>query len=95
MIQKKQLRNILQAGWMLKKACKSFGGFQLKMDIAYDLAIQFDALPRISILLLFNDGDDEFPAKCNVFFKKHAEFYLDPESIAMVGAVLAKGLKKN
>ncbi len=78
----------------LKKACEAFGGFQVEMDISYDLAVQFDALPRISMLLLFNDGDDEFPAKCNVLFQKHAEFYLDPESLAMAGAMLAKGLKK-
>lgn len=78
----------------LKNACKAFGGFSEEMDISYDLSFQFAALPRISMLLLFNDSDDEFPAKCNVLFQKHAELYLDPESLAMMGAVLAKGLSR-
>jgi len=79
---------------VLKNACDALGGVSLDMDISYDLSVQFDALPRISMLLLFNDGDDEFPAKCNVLFQKHAEFYLDPESLAMLGAALAKQLKE-
>ena len=78
---------------VLKSWSEAIGGFQPEMDISYDVSIQFNALPRISMLLLFNDGDDEFPAKCNVLFQKHAEFYLDPESLAMLGAVLAKNLK--
>jgi hypothetical protein len=41
------------------------------------------ALPRISLLLLFNDGDEEFPAKCTVLFQRHAEYYLDPECLAI------------
>lgn len=76
----------------LKSACEAIGGFEQKMDISYDVSIHFDALPRISMLMLFNDGDDEFPVKCNVLFQKHAEFYLDPESLAMMGAVLSKNL---
>ena len=70
------------------------GGFAHQMEISYDLAVKFDALPRISLLLLFNDGDEEFPAKCTVLFQKHAEYYLDPESLAMTGACLAKALKQ-
>ena len=31
------------------------------MELPYDLAIQFKALPKIPLLLLFNDADDEFP----------------------------------
>ena len=79
---------------VLKKACSAIGGFQAEMNISYDVSFQFDALPRISLLLLFNDGDDEFPAKCNVLFQKHAEFYLDPESLVMMGTVLTNNLIK-
>jgi hypothetical protein len=56
--------------------------------------MQFNAFPYISLLLLFNDGDDEFPARCSVLFQKQAEFYLDPESLSMTGALLTKNLKK-
>jgi Domain of unknown function (DUF3786) len=78
----------------LKKACEALNGPEHQMEISYDPSMQFNALPRISLLLLFNDGDEEFPAKCTVLFQKHAEYYLDPESLAMTGACLAKALKQ-
>lgn len=77
----------------LATACRTMGGVSENMALTYDLSIRFDALPRIAMLLLFNDEDDEFPAKCTVLFQKHAETYLDPESLAVCGAHLAKRLK--
>ena len=76
----------------LSKACERLGGARHEMQLPYDLSVQFDALPRISLLLLFNDRDDEFPAKCSVLFQKQAEHYLDPESLAMTSAILARKL---
>lgn len=73
-------------------ACKKMGGIQSKMEMPYDLAMVIDILPRISLLVLFNDKDDEFPAQCRVLFQKHTEFYLDPESIIIASAVMAKKL---
>ncbi|MBW2642816.1 MAG: DUF3786 domain-containing protein [Deltaproteobacteria bacterium] len=77
----------------LKKACEELDGSYREMEISYDLSMQFNALPRVYLLLLFNDSDEEFPAKCTVLFQKHAEYYLDPESLAMTSACLAKNLK--
>jgi hypothetical protein len=77
----------------LAKAGCLLGGVEHETDMTYDLSMHFQALPRISLLLLFNDGDDEFPAKCTVLFQRHAELYLDPESLAMTGAVLARSLR--
>lgn len=76
----------------LEKACKMMGGSQSRQDMPYDLCMELNILPRISALLLFNDKDEDFPAKTMVLFQKHAEFYLDPESMAMASAVLAKRL---
>jgi Domain of unknown function (DUF3786) len=78
----------------LKNACEKLEGFHHEMKISYDLSMQFNALPRVSLLLLFNDSDEEFPAKCTVLFQKHAEYYLDPESLAMTSAFLARNLKQ-
>ena len=77
----------------LSKACEELGGVDHKGEFQYDLSVRFNALPRISLLLLFNDADDEFPAQCTVLFQRQAEFYLDPESLAMIGAYLAKRLQ--
>ena len=79
---------------ILRQACSRFGGRPDAMSTAYDVAMQFDALPRISLLLLFNDADDDFPAKCSVLFARHAEKYLDPESLAMTGAYLVAQLRR-
>jgi hypothetical protein len=79
---------------ILKNACEELGGVHHEIDISYDLSMMFHALPRISILLLFNDRDEEFPAKCSILLQKHSEYYLDPESLMMVMVFLFNNLKK-
>lgn len=76
----------------LLKISEKLGGIPHEMETPYDLSMQFNALPRLSLLLLFNDGDEDFPAHCNVLFQKHAELYLDPESLVMTSAGLARSL---
>ncbi len=78
---------------MLLRACEELGGVNREGEFPYDLAMEFNALPRFSLLLLFNDADEEFSAKCTVLFQSRAEFYLDPESLAMTGSYLAKLLQ--
>ena len=55
--------------------------------------MQFDALPKIPVLMLFNDIDEEFPAQSTVLFERRAENYLDMECLAMVGMLLFEYLK--
>ncbi len=73
----------------LEKAAEKLGGYAPDEDFPYDVCCCFNALPKISMLLLFNDVDDEFPAKCTVLFQASAEEYLDGECLAMLGAQLA------
>jgi hypothetical protein len=73
----------------LEKAAKELGGYPPGEDFPYDACFRFDALPKIPMLLLFNDVDEEFPAKCTVLFQASAENYLDGECLAMLGAQLA------
>ena len=79
----------------LETSCKAVGGHAPDIDLDYDAAFQFDALPRIPLLLLFNDGDEEFPAKCSVLFKASAEKYLDGECLAMLGRLLFTRLRES
>jgi hypothetical protein len=72
----------------LLKASNALGGYAPEMELSYELAMQFDPLPRIPLLMLFNDSDQEFPATCSVLFEKRSERYLDPECLAMVGRLL-------
>jgi hypothetical protein len=77
----------------LARTCAQLGGERENDSFAYDLVVRFRALPRISLLLLFNERDDDFTAYSTVLFQKQAERYLDPESLAMTSAYLAYRLK--
>ncbi len=80
---------------VLSMAADKLNGTRHPLHQSYDLSFQLRALPRISLLLLFNDKDEDFGAQCTVLFQKQAEYYLDPESLAMVGSVLAGKLIKS
>ena len=77
----------------LDAACRRIQGHPPAATFSYDLCIQFTALPKIPLLMLFNDADEEFPARCAVLFERRAEKYLDMECLAMVGMLLFEYLK--
>jgi len=77
----------------LENVAKKIGGYPTAEDFPYDLSIQVDALPKVPLLLLFNDQDEEFPAQCSVLFEKRAEKFLDMECLAMVGMLFGQYLK--
>ncbi|MEZ4524430.1 MAG: DUF3786 domain-containing protein [Desulfobacterales bacterium] len=78
----------------LEKACAALGGIPHEENISCDLAMQFQALPRIPVLLIFHDGDEEFPAHCSMLFRKSIGIWLDMESVAVLGKVLTDSLKQ-
>jgi hypothetical protein len=78
----------------LKKASDALGGYRPALEVKYDLAVQFDALPKIPLIMLYNDADEEFSAKCPLLFESRSEKYLDAECIAMIGWQLFGHLKK-
>ena len=78
----------------LKKAGGIMGGYAPAEAFSYDFSMRFDALPKVPLLLLYNDKDDEFDAQCSVLFEKRAEKFLDMECLAMVGMLFFEYLKK-
>jgi hypothetical protein len=78
----------------LKKFCLKWGGSDPNMGLSYQLVRRFDALPRLPVLLLFNDADDEFPAQASLLFPDYAPDYLDMECLAMLGQAMLLGYKK-
>ena len=62
---------------------------------SYDISIKFNFLPKIPVLLRFNERDKEFPAQCSILFRQSAEKYLDMECLAIGGTFLAGILIKN
>ncbi len=77
----------------LKNSSASLAGYRPSLSANYDFVVQFDALPMIPIILLFNNADEEFPATCSILFESQAEKYLDCECLAMLGRQLFSHLK--
>jgi len=77
----------------LEQQCRNLGGEPFATDVLCQLAFRFQALPRVPVVLLFNDADEDFPAQATLLFQKNASAYLDMECLAMVGSTLAARLK--
>ena len=75
-------------------ASEALSGYPPVLDVKYDYSIQFDALPRIPVIILYNDTDEGFPATCTILFERRAEKYLDAECIAMLGRHMFVCLRK-
>lgn len=78
----------------LRHSLSALNGYAPLLEVRYDLAMQVDALPKIPLLVLFNDADEGFPAECSLLFEGHVETFLDAECIAMVGSRLSVRLKQ-
>ncbi|HMB31574.1 MAG TPA: DUF3786 domain-containing protein [Desulfohalobiaceae bacterium] len=74
---------------LLKSACDELQGQKQEVDFSYQLIRRFQALPCLSLLLLFNDVDEEFPAESKVLFPNNAADYLDMECLAILGWLLS------
>lgn len=79
---------------LLVKACLELGGVEQE-NSSYDCSIVFHALPKIPVVLNFNDKDDMFPAACSILYRASAEHFLDMECLAMTGTLLSGRLIRN
>lgn len=79
----------------LEKAGRGLGGRRFDDGASHDLSLQFEFLPRIPVLLRFNDRDEEFPAQCSVLFRQSAAAFLDMECMAIGGTFLAGHLTRS
>ena len=74
----------------LEQACRVLSGRAPRgIDLSCDLAMWFVPLPRVPVFLLFDDGADEFSARCRVLFERRADRYLDTQCLALLGICLA------
>lgn len=78
-------KNFSGAPDRLADACRRLGGYPVDGDFSYDVALCVDALPRVPLLLLFNDRDEHFAASASVLFEHRARHFLDMECLAIVG----------
>ena len=76
----------------LKKAAEKFNAFLPDQDYSYDVQFQVQALSRMPMLVLFNDGDEDFPPKSTILFRESAGTYLDPECLGILGVSVVQSL---
>ncbi len=76
----------------LERACRALGGEAPDLEVSCQLRMRFGALPRVPVVLLYNDEDEEFPAEATILFERRAERFLDMECLAILGWMLADRL---
>lgn len=59
------------------------------VDLPGDVAAVWDVLPRVPLLLVFNEADEEFPASARVFFDATAPSYLPTEDLSVLAELAA------
>ncbi|MDY6795006.1 MAG: DUF3786 domain-containing protein [Actinomycetota bacterium] len=59
------------------------------LDLPGDMALAWDALPRVPLLVIFNEGNEEFPASARVLFDISAPGYLLTEDLSALLEIAA------
>lgn len=78
----------------LEAIAMALGGKPPDLELSYDFANEFRLLPRVKILMVFNDREDQFPAQCSLLFQNKIKHFLDMESVAIAGFLFAENLQK-
>lgn len=79
---------------LLKKALSELGGQALNGEFPYDLSVSLPVLPRVPILVLFNDKDEHFDAETFILYENRAHHFLDAECRVMVDWYLFERVKR-
>ena len=74
-----------------RRAAESLGGTPL--DLA-NAAYRFQAFPRLAMVALLWEGDEDFPAQARILFAGHAGHYLPTEDLAGIGDWLVHRLTR-
>ena len=72
-------------------AAKQLGGGPWEIG---DYSVRVPVLPRIDVIVVFYEGDDEFPPNANMLFNDKITNFLNLEDIAVLGGDVASRLCK-
>jgi len=78
----------------LKHAVDCIGATTPEEEYPYDLCVVIEALPRVPLLLLFNDKDKHLPAQTLILYERRAAYFLDAECRIMIEWRLFQHLKR-
>jgi hypothetical protein len=74
-----------------RRACLECGGAPVEIG---DASYVFQALPRVSLMVTYWLGDDEFPSSCKILFDSSASHYLPIDASALLGSALISHIMK-
>jgi hypothetical protein len=72
-----------------KSACVKAGGEPVDIGSA---SFEFQALPRVPLMLTYWLGDEDFPSSCKVLFDESAGHYLPIDACAILGSMLTSNV---
>ncbi len=78
----------------LSRRCLKLGGNPLD-NASYDISFRFRALPRIPVILNFNDSDELMPASAGFLYHETASIYLNLQSLSITCTYLTGLLIQN
>ncbi len=78
----------------LSRRCLKLGGTILTHQ-SYDVSVRFRALPKIPIILNFNDADERMPANAGFLYRDTAATYLDLQCLTLTCTYLTGLLIKS
>ena len=64
-------------------------------NVLGDAAFRFRALPRVPVLVVCWQGDEDFPPSYKILFDAHTPHYLPTDACAILGNMLTKRLLQN
>jgi hypothetical protein len=62
------------------------------LELPGDMAIAWDVLPRVPLLIIFNEADEEFGASARVLFDISAPGYLPTEDLSVLAEIAVERL---
>jgi len=84
----KELARIFQDDRLsFEAAAKVCGGTQVEFG---GVSYEFELLPYISLLVVFWEGDDDFPSTFQVLFNASTNHYLPTDACAIAGSMLTR-----
>jgi hypothetical protein len=74
-----------------KSACLKAGGNAIDVGSA---SFVFQALPRVSLMLTYWLGDEDFPSSCKILFDESVSHYLPIDACAILGSMLTRKISR-
>ena len=77
---------------VFEQAAQSTGGIKVEFG---GVSYKFDLLPKVSLLVVFWQGDEDFPPSYRILFDAHSSHQMTTDACAILGSTLTRNLIKS